>query len=567
MTRPTDRQSFWRNLWSLIGPYWTSKDWKAAWALLILVVGLNIFLVQMEVWFNDWNGRFYDALQNKNFDIFKSELVTFAGLAAVFIVSAVYRLYFKQWLSIRWRRWLTDRFIGRYLSEKVYYRLQMGEARADNPDQRIADDINQFISTTLTLALGVMSAVLTLFAFSLILWNLSGDADIALFGYEVNIPGYMMWAAILYAIVGTGLTHLIGRPLISLSFLQEKVEADFRFSLIRLRENAEGVALYEGEPEERRGLLTRFNEVMKNYWSIMNRTKFITFFTVGYNQIAIIFPLIVAAPRYFAGQIQLGALMQTASAFGQVQSALSFFVDSYTTIAGWKAVVNRLTGFIGAVEQLENADTLSHLQRSSGSQTLSATDLTLELPDGSALTKPFSFSVEQGERVLIVGKSGSGKSTLLRVLAGIWPYAHGSVSVPTEQALFLPQRPYLPLGNLRAVLSYPGEAGAFSDADLVTALETVELGHLATRLEEERLWSQILSGGEMQRVAIARALLHKPRWLFLDEATSALDEATEEALYERLAVDPGTTIVSVGHRSTLARFHGRKIDLSEFARG
>lgn len=565
MTTSPDRQSFWRNLWSLVGPYWTSKDWKAAWALLVLVVGLNIFLVQMEVWFNDWNGAFYNAIQEKDYPEFTRQLPIFAGLATVFIISAVYRLYFKQWLSIRWRRWLTEQFLGRYLSEKVYYRLQMGEAHADNPDQRIADDINQFISLTLTLALGIMSAVLTLAAFSVILWNLSGELTLPY--VDIVVPGYMMWAAILYAIAGTGLTYLIGRPLISLSFQQEKVEADFRFSLIRLRENAEGVALYEGEHEEQRGLLNRFNEVMKNYWSIMNRTKFITFFTVGYNQIAIIFPLIVAAPRYFSGQIQLGALMQTATAFGQVQSALSFFVDSFTTIANWKAIVNRLTGFLTSVQTLENSDTLSHLSYSQNDGGLEAKDLTLELPDGSALTKPLSFAVEPGERILIVGKSGSGKSTLLRVLAGIWPYAHGSVSVPTEQVMFLPQRPYLPLGNLRAVLSYPAEAGAFTDAQLVDALETVDLGHLVGRLAEERLWSQTLSGGEMQRVAIARALLHKPRWLFLDEATSALDEGTEEALYERLAADPNTTIVSVGHRSTLTRFHRRKIDLSEFARG
>lgn len=565
MTRPTDRQTFWRNLWSLIGPYWTSKDWKAAWALLILVVGLNIFLVQMEVWFNDWNGNFYNAIQEKNFAEFQKQIWIFIGLAAVFIISAVYRLYFKQWLTIRWRRWLTDKFIGRYLSEKVYYRLQMGEAQADNPDQRIADDINQFISLTSTLFLGIMSAVLTLAAFSRILWNLSGE--ITLPYIDVVVPGYMMWAAILYALVGSGLTYLIGKPLISLSFQQERVEADFRFSLIRLRENAEGIALYQGEREERRGLLIRFNEVMKNYWSIMNRTKFITFFTVGYNQAATIFPLIVAAPRYFSGQIQLGPLMQTVSAFGQVQSALSFFIDSFTTIANWKAIVNRLTSFLAAVQDLENSDTLSHLKHLPDAGKLQVDEVTLELPDGSILTKPISFTVEPGERVLIVGKSGTGKSTLLRVLAGIWPYAHGTIAVPADQALFLPQRPYLPLGNLRAVLSYPGEAGVFQDAELVSALETVDLGHLATRLDEERLWSQILSGGEMQRVAIARALLHKPRWLFLDEATSALDEATEEALYERLAADPATTIVSVGHRSTLTRFHGRKIDLSDFARG
>jgi putative ATP-binding cassette transporter len=565
VTTPTDRQNFWRNLWSLIGPYWTSKDWKAAWALLILVVGLNIFLVQMEVWFNDWNGNFYNAIQEKDFAEFKRQIWIFVGLAAVFIVSAVYRLYFKQWLTIRWRRWLTDKFIGRYLSEKVYYRLQMGEAHADNPDQRIADDINQFISLTLTLFLGVMSAVLTLAAFSLILWNLSGEMTLPYI--DVVVPGYMMWAAILYALVGSGLIYLIGRPLIGLSFQKERVEADFRFSLIRLRENAEGIALYEGESEERRGLLIRFNQVMKNYWSIMNRTKFITFFTVGYNQAATIFPLIVAAPRYFSGQIQLGPLMQTVSAFGQVQSALSFFIDSFTTIADWKAIVNRLTGFLSAVQTLETSDTTSHLKHLPSDGRLRADELTLELPNGMALTKAFSFEVQSGERVLIVGKSGSGKSTLLRVLAGIWPYAHGSVSVPSEQALFLPQRPYLPLGTLRAVLSYPAEVGAFTDAQLVEALETVDLGHLSSRLAEERLWSQILSGGEMQRIAIARALLHKPRWLFLDEATSALDEGTEEALYERLAADQATTIVSVGHRSTLARFHQRKIDLSEFARG
>ncbi|MFD2263053.1 ABC transporter ATP-binding protein/permease [Lacibacterium aquatile] len=567
MIQQPNQQSFWRNLWSLIGPYWTSKDWKAAWTLLVLVLGLNVFGVQLEVWFNQWNNDFYNTLQNYDVDGFWAQMVKFSWLAAIFIVSAVYQLYLQQWLTIRWRRWLTDRFVGRYLSEKIYYRLQMGEAKADNPDQRIADDINKFISYTMALVLGFISAVLTLAAFSLILWNLSGSATLPLFGHEVMIPGYMMWAALLYALCGTVLVHFIGRPLIPLNFDQERREADFRFSLIRMRENAEGVALYEGEAEERKSLTLRFSEVMKNYWAIMNRTKWVTFFTSSYNQAAIIFPFVVAAPRYFAKEIPLGGLMQVSSAFGQVQRSLSFFVNSYSSIAEWRAVVDRLVSFMSAVEQLETSNTLSNIKHLPCTDALKVENLTLELPNGSQLTTPISFEVSAGERVLIVGKSGSGKSTLLRVLAGIWPYAHGSIAVPAQDVLFLPQRPYLPLGNLRGVLSYPAAAGAFSDEAIKAALVVVDLGHLVERLEEERLWSQILSGGEMQRVAIARALLQKPRWLFLDEATSALDEQTEAALYEHLAADPATTIVSVGHRSTLASFHGRKIDLSDFAKG
>ena len=551
------------DLWFLVRPFWFSEERWPARGLLAVIVGMNLGLVYLNVLFNQWNNAFYNALQEKNLDVFVHQLIWFCELAVMFILVAVYQTYLRQMLVIRWRRWLTDRFLSDWLSGRAYYLMQVAGRSADNPDQRIAEDVNQFVTQTLALSLGVLDSVVTLASFAAILWGLSGSLELG----PVTIPGYMLWAALVYAVLGSWLVDRIGRPLVRLNFEQQRFEADFRFSLVRVRENAEGIALYRGEADESGRLHGRFGRVVGNWWDIMRRQKKLTFFTAGYSQIAIIFPFVVAAPRFFAGAITLGGLMQTASAFGQVRSALSWFVDAYGSLADWKATVDRLRSFRVALEETRRAAAAgSAIERSeSPDGDLVIGGLALFLPDGQPLWNGLSLTAAAGEALLLTGPSGAGKSTLLRALAGLWPYGKGRISIPAgARVLFLPQKPYLPIDSLRAVTTYPSREGAFTDAEITEALVACGLEALAKRLDESRHWANRLSPGEQQRLAIARALLHRPDWLFLDEATSALDEATESRLYrllrERL---PETTVISVGHRSTLTSLHDRQIHLPE----
>ncbi len=559
----TTLRKFFGDLWMLTRPYWVSEDRVRALALLAAIVGINLGLVYITVLINEWNNAFYNSLQDKDYEAFQSQIVRFSWLAALYIVGAVYQLYLNQMLQIRWRRWLTANYLDSWLDERAYYRMQLMDRGTDNPDQRIQEDLKLFVAQTLSLTLGLMTSVVTLGSFVTILWGLSGDLEIPFGDSTIVLPGYMLWAAVVYAIVGSWLTHRIGRPLVKLNFEQQRYEADFRFSLVRLRENAEGVALYRGEADERRSLMDRFGWVVNNWRAIMDRQKKLTWLTTGYGQIAVIFPFVVAAPRFFAGAIELGGLMQTASAFGQVQSALSWFVDAYPTLADWKATVDRLTGFQAATM---NARNLPQTERGpvltpGPAPALSVEGAALDLPDGRALLADVNLRIENGESVLIDGPSGSGKSTLFRAFAGIWPFGHGRIAMPKDaRVLFLPQRPYLPLGTLRAVVSYPASPGAFSDDEVIAALKDSMLAPLVDRLDDNQHWALQLSPGEQQRLAIARALLHKPNWLFLDEATSSVDEPTETRLYqlvrERL---PATTLVSIGHRPSLAAFHNRRL--------
>ena len=556
---------FLTDLWRLTKPYWFSEERVQARALLALIVVINLGLVYLEVQFNQWNNGFYNSLQNKDLPAFYELLWRFSGLAVIFIIASVYQLYFNQMLQIRWRRWLTDRYLNDWIAGRTYYRLQLAAGDTDNPDQRIADDLAQFVDRTLNLTLGFMSSVVTLFSFLTILWGLSGAISFTLGGSTYNVQGYMVWVALIYAVAGTWLMHLIGRPLIPLNFEQQKVEANFRFSLVRFRENAEGVALHHGEAGEIRGLRERFTAVATNWWEIMKRQKKLTWFRAGYSQIAVIFPFIVAAPRYFSGQIKLGDLMQTASAFGQVQGALSWFVSAYTQLASWKATVDRLTGFQAAMARTQEA-TRAEPGIVTGAATVSGViceNIELRLPNGGPLVAPFTLKLEQGQSVLITGASGSGKSTVFRALAGLWPWGRGTVHMPQNQrVLFLPQKPYLIIGTLRAQLSYPSAADTYTDAELKRALLDCDLPQLAERLDEEQHWAQQLSGGEQQRIAFARAILHKPDWLFMDEGTASLDEASEARLYTLLRTQlPGTTVISIGHRPALAQYHDRRVSL------
>lgn len=550
--------AFWSAFWSLAKPYWVSDGRRRGVILLACVVGFTLVLVWTAVQFNDWNKGFYDTFEHKDKLGFYLELGRFAVLAVLFIVLAVYKQYLQQMLMIEWRAWLTERYLSGWLEGQAYYRMQLLARGTDNPDQRIADDLNIFVDLTLTLSLGLLSAVVTLVSFVGILWSISGALLIA----GVSIPGYMVWVALIYAIAGTWLTHLIGKPLIGMNFQRQRYEADFRFSLVRLRENSEGVALYGGEDGEHANFSARFSNVIGNWWAIMLKQKQITWFTSFYGQLAIIFPFVVSAPRYFSGGAPLGTIFQTASAFGQVQSALSWFIEAYQSFAVWKATVDRLTGFSRSLERARVQAAQLDGERVEGEGTgLSMEQLSLGLPQGETLLAKTSLRLVPGENVLITGPSGSGKSTLFRALAGIWPYWKGRIELPKGASrLFLPQKPYLPIGTLRQAIAYPARAESFSDVEMREVLAAVGLRALGADLDREENWAQVLSGGEQQRVAFARALINKPAWLFMDEASAALPEAAQRELHDLLRERlPQTTVVSIGHRDSLALFHARRL--------
>src|SRR5258706_4977041 len=545
--------------WALAKPYWVSEERKRGLLLLAAVIGLSLGLVYLNVQFNAWYNSFYNVLQEKRSEDFLPLIGYFTFLAIFYIATGVYRLYLRQMLEIEWRKWLNDRYLQDWLRERAYYKMQLLDRGTDNPDQRIAEDLRLFVQLTLLLGLGLLSAVVTLFSFVTILWTISGALEIAGF----TIPGYMVWAALIYAIVGTWLTHVIGKPLIGLNFQRQRVEADYRFSLVRLRENSEGVALYRGEQEELGNFRGRFKDVMGNWWSIMRKQKQLGFFTFTYSQIAVVFPFIVAAPRYFSGAIKLGDLMQISSAFGHVQESLSWFIDAYTSFAEWKATVDRLTGFTTALAAVREESAQMDGERSEGeSAELRLEDLRVALPRGKPLLAATTLALRPGENVLVSGPSGAGKSTLFRALAGIWPYWKGRIRLPKgARVLFLPQKPYVPIGSLKHAVCYPDQPGAHDDAAVKEALRAAGLEHFAGDLERSENWAQLLSGGEQQRLAFARALLYRPDWLFLDEATASLPEEAQAELYRLLKEKlPRTTLVSIGHRQSLAVHHSRRLE-------
>ena len=547
-----------------LGRFRVREKWAGR-VLLAAVIVIELAIVAINVAINAWNARFYDALQNRAWGSFVAELWFFCMLATTFNVLAVYQIYLNQWLQIRWRRWTTERMLGLWLNHANHYRMHLVGDAADNPDQRIAEDIQRFVASTLSLGIGLLNAVVTLASFVGILWVLSGHAPLMIGGSTFAVPGYLVLAALIYASFGTALTHLIGRALVRLNFDQQRYEADFRVSLVRVRENAEQIALLEGESAERTRLMDRFAALMANWMAIMERRKRLTFFTAGYSQISTVFPFIVASPAYFAGLFQLGGLMQTASAFRQVESSLAFFISAYTDFADWRAVVERLAGFGAAAHAAARIpETPPVVRHASGAaDAVAAIDLALALPNGRKLLDVASFRVGKGERVLVMGPSGSGKSTLFRAIGGIWPFGEGVVRTPKgKRVMLLPQRPYLPVDTLRAALAFPGEAATFSDAEIVATLRAVGMGAFAERLDEVAPWGQRLSGGEQQRLGFARALLHAPDWLFLDEATASLDEASEAALYRLIAERlPATAVASIGHRTALTAFHDRTMRL------
>ena len=551
--------SFPRRLWRLVKPYFSSDQRGRALAFLAAVVALNLIAVYVDVLLNEFNRDFYNALEQKDYVAFKAQLLRFSYLAFFFIIVAVYKFYLTQLLELRWREWLTRRYIDRWLARRAYYKVELFHRATDNPDQRIAEDVRAVTEKTVELTMGLLGSVVTLAAFLSILWAVSGPLSFALGGMQFSIPGYMVWVAVLYAFGGSWLIHWIGRPLIGINNRQQKVEADFRYGLIRVRENAESIALYGGEPGERAVLHNRFGAVLATTLELIKRQKTVITARVFYAQVAVIFPIVVAAPRYFSGSIKLGELMQIASAFGQVQNALSWFIDAYASLAAWKASVDRLLSFDDALLEAESGNALS----AAPGDAPQMNDVTLTTPQGLPIVTGASLAIAAGEHWLLSGPSGSGKSTLFRALAGIWPFGKGHIAAPREGVLFLPQRPYLPLGSLKAAVCYPSTPDAISDAAVRAALIDCHLPHLAERLDEDGAWDRQLSPGEQQRVGFARVLVNRPRWLFMDESTAALDAPTARALYALVRLRlPGTTLISIAHNAEIGEFHNRRIVLT-----
>jgi len=561
-------------VWALSLPYFQSEEkWRAR-ALLAACVGLNLGMVYMMVLLNDWNRVFYDALQNRNAEVFWKQLGVFGMLATCFIIVAVYRFYLTQLLELRWRAWMTRDYLQRWLKGHVFYQLELQSKHGtDNPDQRIQEDVQQFTADTVGLSLGLLDATVTLLSFVGILWSLSGGFSFEVAGETYNLPGFMVWMALAYALTGSLVGHLIGRSMASLNFAQQRLEADFRHHLMRVREYSEAIALDRGGSVERLSLQERFKQVLDNFMHLLRVQKRYTWFNSGYGQAAVVFPMLVASPRYFSGAIQLGELMQISSAFGQVQESLSWFISNYSRLASWQATTLRLTSFqdqMLAVSSPLNAHASNATSEVQGLNALHTTPLTIALPTGEVLLANTSLNVAAGDSVLIRGPSGCGKSTLLRVLAGIWPYVtfpthdshgepitYGPVVLP-ERSVFMPQRPYFPEGTLRQALAYPDSADQYSDEALKNALYEALLPQLITELDVAGRWTHQLSGGEQQRLAIARVLLKRPRWVFADEATSALDEAAEKTLYEKLLTlvrEEGGSLVSIAHRPSVASYH------------
>lgn len=560
-------RQFFRDVWYLTKSYWQSEEKKKAFFLLGCIIALTLGVVYMLVLLNQWNNSFYSALQNYDAKKIFDELIHFSWLAAIYILLAVYSYYLQQTLILNWRRWLTTRFIDIWLQNKTYYNLQMFGKDTDNPDQRISEDVRQFVEMTLSFGIGILKAFCTFASFVVILYNLSGSLSFTFMGKTWTINGYMLWASLLYSVIGTYITHIVGRKLVKINFIQQKYEADFRFSMIRLRESAESVAFYRGEAQEGSVFKQRFKMLLDNFWKLVNKQKQLVFLNSGYSQIAIIFPFVVAMNRYLTKEVTLGGLMQVASAFGRVQDSLSYFVDMYSSIAQWQAVVMRLTCFGHHMHDVYQQAERFHVERFAAADVVEVDNMQINLPDGKPLLENISFTLHPGHNVLIKGVSGSGKSTLLRAISGIWPFVDGKIFLPErDKLMFIPQKSYLPLGTLRAALNYPGNK-PIDDTELIYLMDLCQIGYLKDKLDLEADWSHVLSVGEQQRLAFVRAHIQQPQWLFLDEATSALDEDTEANMYSLLQVRlQQTTVVSVGHRSTLNKYHELVLRLNKSTR-
>lgn len=545
----------------------TPKEYGLAAAMIVFLVVINQVEVGIQVRLSFFSRDWFNAIQNKDEAAFWRQLfAVFTPWAFLYIASAVIEYVVQSILIIRWRRWLTRDYVRRWLDGHAHYRMSLAGGLADNPDQRIQEDVNRFIDGGQTgygiysFSILLISTLSSLVSFAIVLWDLSSNFTLP--HTNIAVPGFLFWVALIYAGIGTLVTHLIGRPLAALAFMQQRYEADFRFSLARLREYAEQVALLFGEPTEKQALKNRFDAIVANYFRIVACRKNLTAFTASYGQLSPFIPYIVAAPFYFSGKITLGVMTQTARGFASVESALTFFITYYVSLADFKAVLDRLISFDSSIEAAQDVKLAPKLVQGP-SDRIGVDQLTLRLPDGREIVRNANLEFPASERALLTGPSGSGKSTLFRAISGIWPFADGAIEIPAgAKVMLLPQTPYIPIGSLVAALTYPASPDRYDLADVRNALAAAQLGHLAGQLHVEDNWSQRLSGGEQQRLAIVRALLARPDWLFLDEATAAMDETMETEIYETLfKALPATTIVSIGHRSSLARFHKHRFEM------
>ena len=551
------------------------REKPARWLALGLLL-LTLLQIGIQIRFNLWGRDFFNALENRDRDGFLWQMVLFLGLAAASMITAVYQLYVKQLTQLRWRQWLTERLLGEWMNDARHYQMEKAGQSDANPDQRIAEDARITTEMAVDFATGLFNASVMLCAFIGILWTISGALRFNAFGTAVEIPGYMVWAALIYALVGSTLTYFVGRPMVRLHFARASREAEFRFGLVRARESSEGIALIGGERDERRGLGALMGTVAGATKELMQSQRRLMWLTSAYGMLTGVFPTVVAAPSYFSGAITLGGLMQIGSAFGSVQASLNWFVDNFPKLAEWRSAVERLLNFQEGLNQIEglvrdpDQPTLVRTEGAKGeAEAIRFRDVQVAFPTGSVVIAEATAEILPGERVLIKGESGTGKSTLFRAFAGVWPWGSGEIRMPPRDAtMFMPQRPYLPLGSLRTALAYPAGPSSVSDAVAREALDTVGLVRLMGKIDFEDRWDQTLSLGEQQRLAFARLLIQKPRWIFMDEATAALDEENQDAMMrlvtERLS---GSALVSIGHRPGLEAFHDRTLNLQRGPEG
>lgn len=542
-------------------PYFRSEVRWCARALLVGIIAVELALVYLFVLTNQWNAIFYNSLEDRDWDGFLFALALYMGLTAAMIVLVVAQYFFGQSLVIRWRQWMTRRYLDRWLAEGRLYRVQFVGKDVDNIQFRIANDVFLFVQLTLELGTGLLSSIVTLASFVLILWGLSEQAPLIAHGGPIVIPGYLVWTALAYASIGTLLAHLIGRPLIPLDFNQQRRESDFRFAIARVADHAEPIAIMGGETAERTSLNGLFATLVTNWKNIIFRQSWLTAFHTTYGQISLVFPVLVASPSYFAGVVSLGTLMQAVSAFQRVEGAFAYFIGAYSKLAEWKALIDRLTQFEAALDALEaNSRGIAVSVTEDGG--VKSSELVLNHPSGTLLASVPPLSLRPGEHLLVTGPSGGGKSSLFRALRGLWPFGRGTVEMPKD-VMAIPQRPYFPLGTLKAAIAYPLADSGFSDEQVGAVMAVVGLDHLINRLHESADWRAELSGGEQQRAALAGALLRPPRVLLLDEPVSALDEAAASELFARLVEHlPTTTIISIGRRSVIGPWHNQCIELS-----